>query len=147
MLNWTKALTKPVQLSDDQMKGASAALSQSAKGGDSEATFQELPQVVLHVLTAEQKTIIAKYRASSYINARFGNAALTAEQGKKVATIVDEWVKASHFETDWPEFGSMKQVLREKTDTLLTAEQKIAVKPTATLMFTPTPDKNRAIAP
>ena len=124
MTGWIKALTDPIQLSDEQMKKLKAAYGELAKTTDHEAMERKLPEVVRSALTAEQRTTIAKHRAMTYVKAMFARAKLTDEQMKSVEAMVDELAKDPNLKIDWQTYSK----LAEKIRGLLTAEQKKALE-------------------
>ena len=131
---WIKAETAPVQLGDEQMKTIMGRCVDPTKEDGSLVTeaMGALPQVVLEVLTREQKTQIATYRARSYVNAALGRVQLSGDQTKKIAAIVDDLVKELPFDRGWPGFDAMQGELGEKIGALLSPEQLKAIKSSIT---------------
>lgn len=124
MTTWVKALTAPVQLSDEQMKKAKAAYSELTKASPQQGMGGKLPEVVQDILTPEQKQTIYKHRAMSYVKSMFAPAKLIPEQLKQAEAAVDAMGKEQGFKFDW----KMYQKLSEKVRSLLTDEQKEALK-------------------
>jgi Spy/CpxP family protein refolding chaperone len=125
MMGWIKALTDPVQLTDEQTKKLKAAYGELTKAGH-EVMERKLPELVQSVLTAEQKVTIAKHRAMMYVKAMFARAKLTDEQMKRVEAMVDELAKdqKADLATVWQSYNKLAEKIRE----LLTAEQKKAME-------------------
>jgi Spy/CpxP family protein refolding chaperone len=123
-VGWIKAMTDPVQLSDEQVKKLKAAYGDLTKASDHEAAERRSPKAIDEILTAEQKTTIAKHRAMTYVKSMFAQAKLTNEQMKKIEAMVDEMVKGKGLTFDWQIYTK----LAEKARGLLTAEQKAALE-------------------
>ena len=126
MKSWIKALTDPVQLTDEQMKKLRAAYDNLTKATGPEAVGRSFPEALQQILTAEQKAAVAKHRAMNYVKSIFARAKLSDEQMKKAETLVDELAK------DQSDKGGMGwqsySTLAEKIRGLLTAQQKEAMQ-------------------
>jgi Spy/CpxP family protein refolding chaperone len=130
MTGWIKALTDPVELTDEQMKKLKAAYVELTKAADHEGMERKLPEVIQDVLTAGQKAAIARHRAMQYVKSMFARAKLTDEQMKSVETMIEAMIDELHKDPkskvvmDWQSYNK----LAEKIRGLLTAEQKKALE-------------------
>ena len=117
----------PVRLTDAQMNRAMAAYPKRDKGMDFE---ERMAQVVLRVLTDEEKRQVVKHHAAGYVTNVFGRAKLSDDQMKRVSAIEDELANDRHFDSDWPSHYSMEKELHKRVNSLLTAEQRAKVQGT-----------------
>ena len=117
-----KAVTTPITLTEEQM-GRIRAVWKEVQEGE----LQKYSQVLMEVLTVEQKTAIAKYRLMDAVKGGFRRANLTADQLKAIEATCDELLKG-YFKLGL-EPGLWGKVA-EKVNGLLTAEQKEALKKT-----------------
>ncbi len=123
-----ETIAAPVRLSDVQMNRAMAAYPEAYKAHDDEKIEEGMANVVLGVLTPEQKEQVSKHHAVGYMKGVFGRASLTDEQKKKVSAIVDELANDRRFDSDWPYHNVMEKALHERVESLLTADQKRALE-------------------
>jgi len=140
--------TYPVRLGDDQMKRVRESFRELPKAADYDAFTTKLPAVLLKVLTPEQKTWIAAYRAREFVRATFGKVMLTADQSAKMGAIIDGVVRNSAFESEWPKFEGMGRKLHEKVNSLIAADQKKYLNgnplPGASTQLIPMPEHSKA---
>jgi membrane-associated protease RseP (regulator of RpoE activity) len=121
---WIKALTAPVELSEEQKQKAKAAYRELRKTAGHEPTEQKLPEVIFKVLTPQQRVAINKQRLAPYVKAMFARAKLTDEQNKKVEALLDKICSDPNLSVD----GKTYQSVSQKVEELLTKEQKEALK-------------------
>lgn len=126
---WIKALTAPVELSDEQKQKAKAAYRELRKTAGHEPVEQKLPEVILKVLTPQQRVAINKQRLATYVKGMFARVKLTDEQNKKVEALLDKVCSDPNLTLDWKTYQSASQ----KVEELLSKEQKEALKKPFTL--------------
>ncbi len=121
---WIKAMTDPVQLTDEQMNKAKDAYLRLTKAADQQGIWGKLAETIQSILTPEQKTTIFRHRAMTYVKSMFALANLTPEQIKQTEAAVDALGKEQNFKF----YAEAYQKLNQKINALLTDEQKEAMK-------------------
>ena len=90
---WIKALTNPIELSEEQKQKAKAAYRELQKAADHEAMGRKLPDVIQNILTPQQRVKLNKTRLDMYVKSMFGRIKLTDEQNKKIEALCDKIAK------------------------------------------------------
>ena len=122
---WIKAMTDPIELSEEQKQKAKAAFREMQKGLGNELRGRfGPPDAILKILTPEQRTALNKHRLGSYVKAIFARIKLTDEQNKKVEALLDKVCQEPNLNVDW----KLNQSVSQKVEELLTAEQKETLK-------------------
>ncbi len=118
--------TEPVKLSPQQISRVKARFSETEKAQGRDAAMMKLSDLVLPVLTRQQKTAIVSGRAARVSKELLERAGATPEQIERAKPLVDEIAKAADFDKLWPyPENELTVKLFARIRDILTPEQKV----------------------
>ena len=90
MMNSIKPFIDPVELSEEQKQKVKAAFRESQKTTGHEPTWSKRTEIILKILTPQQRIAANKHRLASYVSSTFGSIKLSEPQNKKIETLLDK---------------------------------------------------------
>ena len=121
---WIKAMTAPIELSEEQKQKAKTAFREMQKADNSDGRWRLAPEAIAKILTPQQRTALNKSRLLPYMKAIFARVKLTDEQNKKMEALIDKISSDPKLSVDWKTY----QDLSHQVEELLTKEQKETLK-------------------